>query len=274
MMKNNGRTMRVRLLRVSSISLLFYASSFAETVLRHEEGAGVVDRVIVLQRGQLDRLSAKEIAHKFLDRYSAGNVVLSLLFGVDDLEVRANLYHHFPSSSDRLTSLSGIVQDILKLGPPKEPIARVLSINGNVLLSYRDSSGLTEEVLHGSDPSRFRIDDFEFELLHLTFTKGTAAVAERMRYGLTFYLRVSPKVSLGATVAAARRQASLVKVNNVSVFVRPDPWFLESDDYPAYPAFVKKLSDPNAGQYELAPYTSCTFQHSHGITCSGRGFQP
>jgi hypothetical protein len=262
------------LLRISVVSVLLYASSFAETVLRHEEGAGVVERVIVLPRGQLDRNSARELARQFLDHYGAGNVVLSLLVGVDNLEVRANLYHHFPNNYDRLASLNRIVQDILKLGPPKEPIARVLSINGNVLLSYRDSSGLTEEVLHGSDPSRFSIDGSNFELLHLTFSKAGAAVAERMRYGLTFYLRMYPIVSLRATVSATKRYVSLVKVNNVSLLVRPDPWFLESDDYPAYPAFVKILPDPNAGQYELAPYASCTFQRSHGLTCSGRGFEP
>ena len=141
-------------------------------------------------------------------------------------------------------------------------------------MSYRDSNGVAEQVLHGTDPTRFVIEHLNFEIIHITFTKGSDALAEDVRYRLTFYFRASPRISLSGTIAATRRMGALVKISNVTVLVRPDAWFLEYDDFPVFPAFVKALSAPNAAEYELAPFASCALEAGYGLKCSGRNFAP
>jgi hypothetical protein len=173
-----------------------------------------------------------------------------------------------------MEELKKLVDEISRHGPPKQALARVISINGNALLSYREGNTLTEEVLSGSDPTRFRIGGVDFELLHLSLSTGGPALAEDVRNSLVLYFRAKPKVSLSSTLAAFHRFASVVKIGNLDVLVRPDAWFLEYDDYPFFPAFVVGLEPPNAIRYELSSYVTCGSSAIHGMTCSGKNFKP
>jgi hypothetical protein len=250
----------------------------AQTILREKEGAGVLERAVLLPPGQLDRSAATKLAREFLERYGADHTIINFLMGVDEMEVRASLYQHFTQTesipSGRMQGLTRYVRAISELGPPKGPIARVLSINGNALLSYREGNTISEVILGGSDPTRFKIEDVEFQLIHLSFSKGTSAVADDVRYSLRFYFRAAPRISIHCTIAATRRMESLLKIKNVGVLVRSDPWFHEYDDYPAYPAFVRDLPPPSLSQYEFSAYTSCSVGFRQGLSCSGRNFEP
>ena len=107
------------------------------------------------------------------------------MIGEDGPEIAASRFHradNISSESRRRTEdLRKLAADIIRVGPPKHPIARVLSINGNALLTYRNGDRVSEEVLHGADPTRFRVDGVDFELLHLVLTTGSAGVAEDVR---------------------------------------------------------------------------------------------
>lgn len=249
-----------------------------QTVVYDRDGSGVVDRAEIVPLGRLDRSSAVALAHQFLDRYGRTHEVLSLVIGEDELEIEATCCHRadkMPSEGHgRMEQLRKMQDDIDRIGLPKHPIARVVSIGGNALLTYRDGDSVLEEVLQGSDPTRFRMDGVDFELLHLVLTRGTAGVAEDMRNSLALYFRVRPKVSLSSTLAAFHRLASIVKINNLDIRVRPDAWFLEYDNYPLFPAFVVGLRPLNVGQYDLSSDVTCGSTARQGLRCSGRNFEP
>ena len=153
-------------------------------------------------------------------------------------------------------------------------IARVISIGGNAVVTYRSGDNISDEVLHGTDPTRFRIYGVDFELLHLALSTGTAAVAEDVRNSLALYFRVKPTVSVSATQATLRRLASTVRIRNVSVRVRRDVWFLEYDTYPLFPAFAVGPEPLKVGQYDLSSYVTCGSTARHGLSCSGKNFEP
>jgi len=250
----------------------------SQTILYDREGSGVVDRGEVVLPGHLDRGSARILARDFLNRYGEAHQVLSLLIGEDDREIRASCWHRagvIPSGGPgRMAELKKLKADIDKLGPPKHPIARVISIGGNALLTYREGDSISDEVLRGADPTRFRINGVNFELLHMALSTGTAAVAEDVRDNLALYFRTKPRVSLSTTLAAFRQLASTVKINNLDLLVRSDAWFLEYDDYPIYPAFVLGLRPLNVNEYELSSYVTCGSSAKHHLNCSGRNFEP
>ncbi len=257
------------------LALISWGALCAQTVLREREGAGVIERAVIYPRGQLDRSSATILARQFLKRYGADHEIISILMGVDESEIRASLYSLSPTfTADPIASLDKYVEELRTLGPPKGPIARVLSINGDALFSYREGGAVYEEVLTGTDPTRLIVDDVKFQLLHLSFSEASSAVAEPSRYRLTLYFLAAPRISISRTITATRMMLSRLRIKNLAVLVRSDGWFFGSDDYPAYPAFIRNLTAPNANKYRLFGYTSCGFERGDNLTCSGRNFEP
>lgn len=250
-----------------------------QTIIYNRDGSGVIDRAETVPQGHLDRSSAIDAALQFLDRYGRTHDVLSLVIGEDESEVEASCFHRadaIPSDGrGRIEGLAKLETDINRLGPPKHPIARAVSISGNALLTYRDGDSLSEEVLSGADPTRFRIDGVDFKLLHLVLTTGTEGVAEDVRDSLALYFQVRPKVSLSSTLTAFHRLASTIRINNLDIRVRPDAWFLEYDNYPLFPAFIiGMIPPPTVAQYDLSSEVTCGSTARHGSKCSGRNFEP
>jgi hypothetical protein len=259
--------------------MLSAGSVAAQTVIRQMQGAGVIDHTVVLPAGRLNQVAATALASEFLDRYGSENRILILTMGEDELEVRACLYHYYePIGSEgrgETETLVRFLKNVRSMGPPKRPLARVLSIHGNALLSYRDSSGLSERVIRGThDPTRLRVASIDYQLVFVSLGIASAAVAERDRYSVTFYARASPRISLSSSVALLRRLRPLVSTDHFSAMIRPDAWFVEIPSYPLIPVFTKDLSVPNAGEYYLAPSVNCGHHRRFGVRCNGRNFQP
>ena len=227
-------------------------------------------------RSQFDRQSAIAVAREFLKRYAADHEIISVVLGVDQSEILSCFFSSYPPPLDsgRIESLDAHVEELRKVGPPKGPIARILSINGNALFSYREGSTVYEEVLSGTDPTRLGVEGAQFHLLHLSFSKASPAVTESSRYQITLYFRAAPRISISKTVAATRTMLSRLRTKNLTILVRSDGWFFERNDYPAYPAFIRDLNLPDANKYRLSSYTSCGSQHGEDLSCSGRNFEP
>jgi hypothetical protein len=272
-------TARTKRLAVPALLLAALALQLrAQTVIYDKEGSGVIDRGVVVPEGHLDEALAKTMAREFLDLYGPTHDVLNLVIAVNETELRASCYHRaegIPSGGhDRAVQLRALDAEISRVGPPKHPIARFISISGNAVLTYRSADSISDEIMHGTDPTRLKTDRVEFQLLHLALSTGTAAVAEDVRYSLALYFRVKPAISVSATQVALRRLASTVRIRNLSVRVRRDPWFLEYDSYPLFPAFLAGLRPINIGQYDLSSYVTCDSSVRHGFQCSGKNFEP
>lgn len=248
-------------------------------VVRHVENDAMIDRAFVVSVTSLNAETAEAIARQSLAPYRGKKRVISLLFGLDEMEVRRSLYHQVPEGASdcdqgysRLTSL---INSIAQSGGPKQSLARVIMVGQDALLSFRDGSGILERKLLGQrDPTRFREGESDYEILHVVVTHASEAVSPRFRQGAIFFLRASPILSIRDCIAATRKLVSEAGVGSVSVLVRKDPWFLERPEYPGFPAFVRSIKEITVGEYLSAPFVSCDVHPVFGLRCSGRGFLP
>jgi hypothetical protein len=251
----------------------------AEKVVRHVENEAMLDRAFVVSAASLGTDSAEVIARQCLAPYRGKKRVVSLLFGVDEMEVRRSLYHQVAKSGadcdQDYSWLAAHIKSTIQTGAPKRGLARVIMVGQNAVFSYRDSSGVSERRLFGQrDPIRFRDGGTDYEILHVAVSEASEAVSPQLRQGAIFFLRTSPRLSIRDCVAATRRLASQAGVGSVSVLFRRDPWFLERPEYPGFPAFVGGMKEITVGEYLTAPFVSCDVHPVFGLRCSGRGFFP
>ena len=255
-------------------------NAFAQSVILEQEGGGVIERGIVLPAGQLNRAAAVTLARDFLVHHGGANAILMLTMGEDKLDVYTSRHHQYATAeadgcSEDTGKLSRYLEGIKNLGPVKRPIARVLSIKGNALLSYRDSNGLSEEIIAGKqDPTRLRVAGSDYQIVSVSFMIASGMLGDKNKFSLTYFLKSSPRISLSSGVALTQLFHSLLNIDSVSVVVRPDAWFVEENDAPFIPVFTKDLTVPSAAQYYLAPYVMCGYYRTNATRCSGRNFYP
>jgi hypothetical protein len=237
--------------------------------VRDQHGPSILDRGVVV--GNLNREQAKYMAQDFLQQEGKRNSIARLIIGLDRYSVDMNYAHGTPHNTYAST-----VADVERAGFPKGPIARVLAIAGQAKFSYLENGHLTEEVLSGTsgDPIVFHEGKYAYELLHFKLTAPRPGAIRGDPYFLTVYLKAPPSVSLSSFIRIYRMLSKLTRINDLDVVVRPDPWFMEDQLYPAVLAFTQPLQIPNSVQYLGAARVSCALVHGRGVLCTGRNFLP
>lgn len=127
-----------------------------ETVVHHTESDRIVDRAVLVPEGSLNFERAldwgRQLAHSYLKKKS----VATVLVGENDLDLRYSLYHRADDigslSSPDQTALLRLIEAIKRKGPPRHPLARVMIIGDEAVLSYRDQHGLRHHSLAGTNP--------------------------------------------------------------------------------------------------------------------------
>jgi hypothetical protein len=250
-----------------------------ELVVRETQAPGVMERAIVVGRGKLGHSEAVAQGRSFLRLLGGRYKLASLIVGEDEMDVRASLYHQcWPiggEDGDHSAAISRVLGDISRVGRPRSPVARVLFLSGNAVLSYRSGTGLSEQVLVGRDPARLPAGPISYRLLSFALTEAKASLSPAGRYGIAFFVQSSPRISMESVAALARRLQSLVAIGNVGISVRLDAWFLEHDQYPLLPWWAEgRMVPPSLGEYQLAPSLDCGRTPEHAMQCSGQGIEP
>jgi len=88
---------------------------------------------------------------------------------------------------------------------------------------------------------------------------------------LDVYLRASPGVSVRGCLRVFEILRGITKIDNLTIHVRSDAWFMEDDQYPLFAAFTKPLAIPNELDYLTASRLSCSFVRDK-VRCSGQNF--
>jgi len=79
---------------------------------------------------------------------------------------------------------------------------------------------------------------------------------------------------LSSFIRIYRMLSKLTKISDLDVVVRPDPWFMEDQLYPAVLAFTQPLQIPNSVRYLGAARVACGLVHGRGVLCTGSNFLP
>jgi hypothetical protein len=255
----------VRSLAWAGILGLIVAISLASgQTVRDQRGPGIVDRGVVALH--FSREEVKRMAQDFLQGEAKGTSIARLLIAPDQASLVSNYAHGTPHNTYQST-----MAEIERAGMPKGPMARLLAIGGRAKLSYLEKGALTEEVLPGSsDPTIFRDGNYSYELLHFVLSQSHLRGDP---YFLTLYLKASPGVSINSLSRIYNSLHQLTKIENLSIEARRDPWFLETQQYPAVPVFTQPLAIPNSIRYIIGPAVSCGLMDGR-FNCTGHNFEP
>jgi hypothetical protein len=247
----------------------FYVAALlsAQTIFFHDEGAGIVDRALIVPPDEFNRQNVERIAREFLNTQSTGRVILRLTIGTDKPTLAASLY-----SGPHGETAESMIANIRKVGQPKQPIARLLAVDNDATLSYRNQGVYSEIQLVGTrNPAMFHLQGRDYELLHFKLIKMGASLSPNP-FDLHLFFKVSPTLSISSCVALTRRMLGLVKIPYLSVSFRRDVWFIQDQDYPLVFPFLEKIVLPDQAQV-LAPWATCG-TYRDGIRCSGVNFLP
>jgi hypothetical protein len=246
------------------LSLIVAISLASGQIVRDQRGSGIVDRGVVVSN--FSREEVKRMAQDFLQSEAKDTSIARLLIAPDQPTLLANYYHGTLHNTYEST-----VAEIEHAGMPKGPMARVLAIRGRAKLSYLEKGVLTEEMLFGSsDPTIFRDGNYSYELLHFVLTQSHL---RGNPYFLTLYLKASPSVSITSLSRIYSALHQLTTIDELRIEIRRDPWFLETQQYPAVPVFTRPLEIPNSVHYIIGPAVSCSLM-DRKFNCAGRNFGP
>ena len=158
------------------------------------------------------------------------------------------------------------------------PEAELLVISGNAAMRVRDLSGhLTFRVLAGSDPYTSHVGQSEFHILHLAASDSAPLASTQPLHGkngeLKYVLTLHFYVVAGSVVREQDAKAftellrHVSQVDEISVLIRRDPWFITADLYfPIVSPFAIAGDPPTREEYEHSQECSCRTRAA-GTTC-------
>lgn len=236
----------------------------AQEVVRNSRSPRILDYAVVADRRTFGKQWVVEQAKALLAQQTPKPVLFRLTAGTSLFEVTHALGHGKPPANKSTL-------DVLKeTGPPRGRLARVISLPGGALLSYRDENGFSEELLWGqADPTWFTVGGTKYRLVHFHLVEAPAL---KGRYFLDFYFVRPRPFSLSNCGQLLRRLQSLVQIEDVKVSVRTRPWWLEDSSFPDLYPFQPDLRIPSLGEL-LITDMSCWI-NSGQLTGSGNNILP
>jgi hypothetical protein len=151
------------------------------------------------------------------------------------------------------------------------PFAEMLVIGGNAAMRVRDNQErVLQKVVQGQDPYILHVGNEELKIVH--FSAGRSkhwGKREGWFVHLDFFIlaRAPDEKTTRQALEELKRQTS---IENVSVVVRRDPWFILDSDFPVVSPFLPKTTPPSEEAYEKAPQWTCV-SSERGVTCWGHG---
>ncbi len=234
-----------------------------------KQGAGVIERGIVVAPAQFTKLHVEQFSRDFIESNKGKFKILKLVIGLDERDVvhqmsGKGMFHVFHGQS-----YISKYQAQLRM---QAPVAETIVINGSAVMRWRDGQGRIERVvLGGTDPLLVRLSGSPFEILHITATK----VPERYReppeetFEIHYYVRASAPMKISTardfTIDLIRR----VGLKQIGVQFRYDKWFMDDPYFPTIYRFEPLGPVPTDQEYLKGPSVACTNSSKRGVRCGG-----
>lgn len=158
-----------------------------------------------------------------------------------------------------------------KYGEPLLPMAEMVAIGDAAVLKVRYwDCKVYRKVLRGVDPLEIRIPGFRGEVLHVAYSLIPESLRDESneRIWLHFYVRTDMELGKVPGVAVVGHLQRLAGMRNVSVSMRNDIWFIESDSFPLVYRFAEQLVPPTEAQYRQSNTLHCWPDRGDLITCA------
>ena len=154
--------------------------------------------------------------------------------------------------------------------------AELLMINGNAAMRLRDASGAVQSlVLEGSNPYALNASGIDFCLLHLAASKSAPITSKKWDEhtyvsNLSLFLVAKSTVNQKAAEAVSEKLRTIIGVEQATVEVRTDPWFIRDETFPIVSPYVNAGKPPTREEYEHSQQWSC-IANSEGVQCFSSG---
>jgi len=154
------------------------------------------------------------------------------------------------------------------------PSAELLMIDGSAAMRVREASGrVVTKILQGSDPYLLKLTGSELEILHMAVVPAEDSFqnqAGKTSVRLDFFLLASAPFDESTAGTATQRLREATGIEEITLAIRSDPWFIVEDTFPVAPRYVTDLRPPTKEQYEEAPQYTCVADAKH-INCWRQG---
>jgi hypothetical protein len=143
------------------------------------------------------------------------------------------------------------------------PMAELLVLNGAAIMRVRSLDGtVSRKILKLTDPLNFKTEHHSFEIIHFTLLHQLHKVVPR------FFLIGLVPISKDGAMEATEYIANLLKLNEVSVEIRLDPWFITEETFPVTYVFQSAFNPPSAETYKVSPQVGCWLENKV-LKCHG-----
>lgn len=245
--------------------------------------AGLRFRAIGLARERLTLQRAEILGRGFV-RDAAGGIFSEVLIVEREADLEpaqlgtVPLPESEPSFDETLVQLKEVS---VPAGQPPGPMARIISMHGSALLTYRmagygeaDRPGVRDVLLDGDrDPTQYQLEDGVYRLLHLRVKRSSSP--NYLNLAVFFKSRGEP--SCRSCVELATLVRKYTGAHNVEVEIRRDTWFaslwfplffrFEPDNEPVvYSDVLNRVIPPKVWQYYRMPHVRCLW-NAGGLTC-------
>jgi len=236
-----------------TIFLLSTQELSAQNYEVYRQGAGIIQAKMILPKEKFDFSSIELISRKFIGDFSSKVQLYTLKMGTDweDLDLYLGRLYSGSRTNEEYEEW------ILGHGWPKTPVARVIGIKQQAILSYRDSTEMKEKILLGSnDPTLFRIANVDYRLLHFHFVDSGELFSSSYRYHLSFYFRGPSDKSHDNYLNLTKQMARLTGTKNVQILIHGNSW-INNDEFPLFYPFVRELTFPCASDCSIGADVFC-----------------
>jgi hypothetical protein len=149
-------------------------------------------------------------------------------------------------------------------------VREAAKIGSNVVIRSLDHAcGRSSKLLIGNvSPLDLVVDGASFEVLDMSFSRPMGQENEH-RIHADLYVRAKGTVSTGRAKALTARIRDLTGVEEISVELRSDPWFITDCGFPALFPFESQPPIPTLEEFSRTKYASCgSFAFTRGnIQC-------
>lgn len=235
--------------------------SSAQEVLYKLEGP-VVQKDLLIQPADFSKAYVLKLASAFLDESRKANAAKLTVY---TNRTTAFLLRGGKGVTDYSYGLWRFeYKDLL---PKISAMAEVIKLKDRATLRIRDAGGRVEEVdIRGESLFHGRINDVDYDLLEVTFRK-TLPYAATPKVSINFSIVVRQALTADTAWTVSKFIEEQAGINDISLVVRNDNWFIDDESYPWVNPFVPLDRLPTWDEYKDSVSYSCRSK-SNDLKCT------
>jgi len=228
-----------------------------ETLLFERFGDGVTERAVTVQEDWSPDL-VEVLSRTFVGQKRGAKGLYRLTIGKGRNDIERSIGEFIKPSR-----YASIASEVYNRQPIFPTVAQVVGIGGSAVLQVRSGDRYYQTILAGNDPTRFKINNQPFHLLHFWLSGNRTPF-----FITTLFLQVSGPLSKTNSLAALKFLKQQTGMTNVVIVVRQDDWFVENEHFPALYPFSPNPRFPSEAEFRRGRSIACSESPRVRAACS------